>query len=566
MVEIKIQDFGGRLPRRSKRLLPDNYSQECTNAKLLSGELRGFRAPSPVHTFTPGTDPARAWRVRRADNPATDYWVSSSFPEAELLKSPLVNDSLDRWYLFEPGQPPQVASITQLATNTFYDLAFDSPSTAPTLTPTVSDASNVKDVVYVYTYVTEWGEESKPSPPATVSVDDGGSVSVSNLNAGTPSVSGRAYEHKRIYRSITTAGTGDYFFVAEIPYATASYNDTQTDIEVSLNETLSSTTYDQPPSGIYGARVHPSGALVAFKGRNVYFSTPYKPHAWPEDFVVAVDDDIVGIEVWGQNVGVFTKGRPYIVYGTTPSQVGLLRFSMPEPCASYGSIVAAPDGAYYASHQGLVRFTAAGPEVVTRELISKEEWEDEYKFDTMSAARYGTQYICFGRPSNGFVIDILESRVALTDVLFNDPNISTLNEDYYTGDVYAVAGDVVYRWDDSGAEEIDYIWKSKEFVLPLPVNMGAVMVQFEPRDVQYSPPSPLPIQYPPEYDSVNKLTEVLVEIYMNGDRVAAVACENKEQVRLPSGEKGDSWEIRIVGQCRLYSVALTETGRGQGRT
>ena len=48
---------------------------------------------------------------------------------------------------------------------------------------------------------------------------------------------------------------------------------------------------DMPPSGLIGARVHPSGALVAFKDRQVYFSRPYLPHSWPEDWIVSLPDE-----------------------------------------------------------------------------------------------------------------------------------------------------------------------------------------------------------------------------------------------------------------------------------
>lgn len=573
MVEMTVQDFGGRLPSRSKRLLPENFSQEAYNTKLISGELRGLRAPSNVHTFTPGTDPARVWRVRRQDNPATSYWVTSDYSNAELVKCPLVEDAYDRWYLFEPGQPAQVLTTDDMAAATGpWNLAFDYPTTAPTLVPTVNNAENVRDVVYVYTYVTSWGEESPPSNSQTVSVDDAGSVVVSNFYTPVPAIAGRTYDKVRIYRSVTTGFQGGLFFVAEINYGTASYNDTLNDATVSLNEQLPSANWAAPVDGMWGARVHPSGALVAVKDRTVYFSEPYRPHVWPETYKLAVADDIVGIEVFEQNVGVFTKGRPVLIYGSTPSQTGLLKFGFPEPCVAYGSIIGSPEGAYYASHQGIVQFTATGPTNITRHVIAKEEWETQYLDDRMSAARFGTQYIAAERPGEGFILDTQEARIALTDFLFGSAvPVVSFSEDYYTGDIYLVAGDDVFLWDDSAAEEIDYIWKSKQQMLARPVNMGAIMVHLETRANQYVPSTPLDTPpFPPEYVEtepewigMDKKTQVLVEVFMNDERVLAAAASDREQVRIPSGRKGDAFEVRITGQCRVYSVALTETGRGQ---
>lgn len=494
------------------------------------------------------------------------------------MKCPLIDDAYDRWYLFEPGQSVKVVTVDMLAAGEDpVPLALPQPLTAPTLVPTVSDPNDVRDVVYVYTWVSGWGEETAPSPPATVSVDDAGSVQVT-VQAPTPQLTptSREWASIRIYRSITVGDTGGLFYVDELIPPDTVYDDTLPDAEVSLNEQLQSQNYNPPPDGLYGARIHPSGALVAFKGRDVYFSEPYRPHAWPDIYQVAVADEIVGLEVFEQNVGVFTKGRPVMLYGSTPSQIGILKFSFPEPCVSYGSILGAPEGAYYASHQGLVLFTTVGPRNVTREAISKEEWEATYIAtpDDMSAARYGTQYICVERPATGFIIDTLEPRIAFTDYQFGGSlNIVSFSEDYYTGDIYLVADDNVYLWDDSETEEVDYVWKSKQEILPMPRNFGAVMVHLEERQNEYIPTNPLPRPpYPNEYVTedpafigLDKTKEVLVEVYVNDQRILVASAGDREQVRIPSGIKGDAWEVRVTGQCRIYSVALTETGRGQAR-
>ena len=99
------------------------------------------------------------------------------------------------------------------------------------------------------------------------------------------------------------------------------------------------------------------------------------------------------------------------------------------------------------------------------------------------------------------------------------------------------------------------------------------MVHLEERVSEYIPTNPLPRPpYPPEYVAedpafigLDKTKEVLVEVYVNDNRILVASAGDREQVRIPSGIKGDAWEVRVTGQCRIYSVALTETGRGQGR-
>ena len=282
---VTIADFGGKLPRRSKRLLPANYSQECVNAKLLSGELRGLRVPSLIHTFSdpPPEGIKRAWRIRPTGDPDTSYWYYSIYQEAEMVKGPLIDDAYDRWYLFEPGQPVMVITVDMLAAgDPPVPLALPQPTTPPTLTPTVSNSTNVRDVVYVYTWVTGWGEETAPSPPATVSVDDAGSVQVT-VTAPTPALSPaeRDWAAIRIYRSITVGGVGGLFYVDEIVPPTVTYDDTLPDAEVSLNEQISSQNFNPPPESLASVRSRISSCIPAIGSGAADCATPRAAARFP---------------------------------------------------------------------------------------------------------------------------------------------------------------------------------------------------------------------------------------------------------------------------------------------
>ena len=564
MPDILVYDFGGRLPKRSKRLLPENYSQEANNVKLLSGELRGLHALSLVHEFPDATLPKSVWRVENTGEPKEDAWFSSQDPKAALVKSPLINDAFDRWFLFEDGQPAQVLTFTDIKNDTGpYALNFTHPTTPPTLVPTIFDAgAQLQTRVYVYTYVTEWGEESTPSAPQTVEVDEGGTVAISDFYVPAPTIEGRAFETLRIYRTVTGEESTSFFFLADLTWLDDLYVDSISSAIVALNETLTAANNEPAPDGLFGARIHPSGSTVAVKGRDIYFSKPYLPHAWPEEYRLSVADEIVGIEVFEQNTAIMTAGRPNLAYGATPENQGLLKFSFPEPCIAHGSIVGSPEGAYYASHQGLVLMTSIGPTNISRDIIGKEEWGNDYATPEMSCARYGTQYVGLESPTEGFIIDNSDTRIALTDILaVGTQSFVSMTEDLYTGDVYLVAGDDVFLWDDPDAPEVDYMWKSKQQVIPKPVNQGMVQVHLEERTIEYVPPGgTLPGAYPAEYANIDKLNEVLVEVWVNDVRKFVGPCKNREQVRLPSGFKGDSWEFRITGQCRVYSIKLSETG------
>ena len=103
---------------------------------------------------------------------------------------------------------------------------------------------------YVYTWVTAYGEEGPPSPPAMVNGWSNATWTVSLFqpepeNMGVPYVDPadgltkqplRNITTTRLYRSISNqAGQGTYFLVAEFPVTQAVYEDTLGDDVVALN-------------------------------------------------------------------------------------------------------------------------------------------------------------------------------------------------------------------------------------------------------------------------------------------------------------------------------------------
>lgn len=584
------------MPRRSKRLLPPNYAQEAVNTKLLTGELRGVHSPIPEYTFpagAPAWNPLRAWRVRSSEHSETysnEIWVPGEHRETELVKCPLVDDPHDRWYLFEPGEHPKVSTYPEMAQAfdaetpiPWYNLRLNQPTTKPTLSSSQQGTGDVFERVYVYTYITEWGEETTASNPASIKVPEGAppndrTLVTASCTAPASDAAGRSFTHIILYRTVNGQNTNEFYECAREPIngqwgQQIDIDDNEFSSIVVLNDTLDSQANENPPNGIYGAKIHSSGAMVAFKGRDVYFSKPYLPHAWPSTSRRSVPDTIVGIETFEQNVGCMTNGRPSILYGSDPSNMGLLKFSFPEPCVAYGSIIAAPEGAYYASQQGLVLLTTVGPQNISEQLLSSEEWQTNYINEgagdisqEYSAARYGTQYTAL-KGDGGFTIDTLEPRIALSDIdmYYKTPALDTFENDMYTADVWAIsqANRTVYKWDEFSAGDMRYAWKSKQQVFSEPVNFGVVMVHLEPVESPDTSDVDMGGIWPPELSDIDHGREVLVEVYANDEKVWVGACANRTPVKLPTGFKADSWEVAIYGECRVYSISLTETGRGQ---
>jgi hypothetical protein len=434
------------------------------------------------------------------------------------------------------------------------------PINAPVLTPHGGTSTNLTSRVYTYTYVTSWGEESTIAPPTTIDCPiDTTSITV-DITATPVAPQGRTFQWIRIYRTVTGLLGGQFYWVADVPYANSvTYTDTKSDVIIAYGSALTSSANDPVPNGIWGARLMSNGAIVAFKDRDVYFSVPFLPHAWPSEWRLTVPDLIVGLEVMGQNVMVMTQGAPVLLYGPTPDSMGMERYAFSEPCTSYGSIVPSPEGVYYASYNGLVLFTTHGIQNITDTMISRNDWQTGYMDFNMRAERMGTRFIASKTDTKGFVIDGQDPRIALTD-LTGWLTIGNVSSNDYTSDVLAISFDAVYAFDTPAGLEIDYRWKSKQFITVKPVNMGALMVHLESRETEWTASTLLNPAYTFPV-GMDKMTQMVVRVWADDRLVFERAVSDREQCRLPSDFMAIKWEVEVQGQCRVQRIMLAETGR-----
>ena len=101
----------------------------------------------------------------------------------------------------------------------------------------------------------------------------------------------------------------------------------------------------------------------------------YQPHAWPADYRIAIDEEIVGIAATSNGVVVGTKGTPYLVTGTDPSSMVAIRIESGEACLSKRSMVDMGEYILYAGPDGIVAVQGATASVVTEALITPEQWQ-----------------------------------------------------------------------------------------------------------------------------------------------------------------------------------------------
>ena len=394
------------------------------------------------------------------------------------------------------------------------------------------DVDNVTTRSYVYTYVTNLGEESAPSPPSdpvTVHVDD--TVSLSTL--ANPPSDGRTYSEKRLYRTATGTSSTNFLFVATIAIATTTYSDDKTDVE--LGEVIYTEGFDNPPATLSGLVSFPGGILAGFYDNVVCLCEPGFPHAWPVEYRRTTDYKVVGLGVFGNSILVTTQGNPYVLTGVHPRSMSMRRIDVMQACVSKRSIQSVGDAVLYASPDGLVSASASGFSVVTRDYLRKEDWQAYYP-STLIGTVFDNQYVGFyytGTERKCFVFDPSDETRGLINAsasaygTFYDP---------MTDNLYLSSGTAVLKW-DGGADQT-YTWRSKQLRAAYPINLGAARVQAD--------------TYPVTFKLIDADTD---------DQIAYRTVTGREPFRLPANRLYNRFYVEVTAPSSytIERVACAET-------
>jgi hypothetical protein len=389
----------------------------------------------------------------------------------------------------------------------------------------------------------------------------------------------------RVYRTVTSSqGVATYFLVAELPMATTSYSDTAADTVVNANQQLQSQTWFPPPSDLAGWVSMPNGIVAGWRGKEVWFCEPFRPHAWPPSYALATEYDIVGLGVYGQTLIVCTQGFPTAVTGINPSSMSMAKVSTFEPCMSRGSIVSAPEGVYYASPNGLILAAQGQFTNVTKDTISKDKWQDLTKIATLRAVHFGSGYMAYGGTrfgcfdSNTFDNNSFEMNdyTGAYQGIFVDPtnpNVLTtlasvapvvnVQSDPWSGETMIIKSNAVYWLDmQSLTKPHDpYKWRSKIYISAMPENFEAVKVFFTIPNGTSTVPNGVPNNT--LVQTYNPLTQyALLRVYADGNLIATRELEVSGQIlRLPSGFKASQWQVEFEGVVNINSIEMATSAK-----
>lgn len=578
MVALRVSAFGGMIPALDDRLLPDNAAVLAENALLESGAIVPLPKPTFVDTLAPGT--LRAYRLPASYTDAAFFplstYIEFADPDTTVVRGPVFGDTYDRYYWASPSGVPMYNTRARIELgDPPWLLGIPAPAAPPGVTPSGGVSSVTVTRSYVYTYVSAYGEEGPPSVPTVVTgkIDDTWNLTFTSPVAGDLGVN-RNLTQIKVYRTITNSlGVATHYLVTTLTLPTVAFADTLTDPVVVLNSVLESTNWTAPPADLQGFVLMANGIFAGWRTApvsEIWFSEPYRPHAWPGGYVQTVEYPIVGMGVLNNTLVVCTAGHPTTVTGAHPQYMAPSKINELEPCVSRGSILSTTEGVYYASPNGLVLVVPGQAVNITKDIISKRKWQSLTEITKLRAARLGMAYMAYGSAQvgvfqtdtfqndafmmedvtgarAGVVIDPTSQRVAFSMLRSDDPLLNCYN-DVWSGEVMLISDDL-YALDlvNPMAEPQPCVWLSKIFQTTEIKNFAAVKIFWDLGITTWPiPPAELG-QFQFYVDERLVYTRPLVK--------------SGELFKLPSGFKGDFCQFKLTSKVRIMSIQIATTAK-----
>ncbi|WP_244661670.1 hypothetical protein [Mesorhizobium huakuii] len=571
---IKLSAFTGEQPRIIPRLMPESAAQSAVNTRLDDGALTPMRKSAFIATAG-----AKTWKTIYH---FLGQWIGWT-TVVNAAPGPVADDRL---YFTGSGKPKV------LIAGTTYDLAVPLPAAALTATLSGTGAGDIVSRNYVYTWVTSFGEESEPNPISnTVDWKPGNSVILSGFVAAP---AGRSITLQRIYRS-QTGQSGTYLYLIDERAASAS-NYTDVIAVNAFQEPLPSANYNAPPDDLTGLISLPNGMMAAFSGRKLYFSEPYRPHAWPEKYILTTDSDIVGLGAMDTSIVVMTEGWPQMVQGSSPDTMQMAKLEQNFPCINARGIVDLGYAIAFPSNEGMAVVRADGSiSVPTANIFNRDDWL-ALSPATMIGSQISGRCALFYQTTavNGTILTgaLLLDLSGQSFLIRTDTKATAAYFEIATGGLFFLEADTtnIRRLDAPNAARLSQYWKSKQFVLPYPENFSCIIVDSNEvtsdqdqgnldaaiaaiiaankiliaagsikAEINARPLNTLPIngsilaRLPAPISGV-----VSVGVYADGKLIFSVTRVN-QPVRLPGGFRARTWEIDVFGDVQVQQIVMAKT-------
>ena len=585
MAVFRLENFAGIAPAKSARLLQGGLGQKAENMTFSSGRITPLRHDNVVLGLASGLIKSVHFYQRVGQQ---DVLFEFTDENVQVLESPIASDTHERAYW--TGQDfPRMGDYSGMVSGTSYPnvsfrLGVPAPSAAPTVaydstSGTASEDEEIQDFSYVYTLVTAFGEEGPPSDPSTiitwtspqvikVDMPATSNPSTGNHNFGTAA-------RKRVYRANAGSSAAYFQLVADVPYTTTSITDNTP--SSALAEVLPSEGWIGPPddnTSLYpdgpmqGLIAVGNGVFCGFAGTRLCFSEPFLPHAWPIQYRITIENEIIGISATNNGVIVMTKGFPYFVTGTDPAAMTAIQVDVAQSCVNRNSIVDMGEYVLYAGPDGLVSVSNTTGQVISREFISAAQWNEDFYPTTLKAFLYEGLYVAFYTDTStspdthgGWIFDPRRPETAFSTF--------TMNADVHGGYEYKSTGELYYIDDGflkkfQGDPNVRDYWlgtagatyKSRIFVSQ-PTSMGALKIVAQDYPVEFKvwADGECIAEQTMVYDSSTSQYSILTSTTPSG---ATGNLGASPIARLPANH-GTEWEVQVSSEYEIDEVVLAST-------
>lgn len=533
-MKISVQSFKGVAPRLNPRYLPDGMAQTCQNAEAIGWSLDP--RPQTMPTGDTVNVASRTIFLYNADG-ASPSWLAWPF-DVDVVNGQIANDT-EKWIHYSGDKAisgPRSAYASLISSGQSIPMGVSPPSDKPYISvvgpkPPENSGEVPESRTYVTTFVRTAGgvsAESSPSPasrivevyPSTQSVD----ITLPSLPSGSRTT------NIRLYRS---AG-GEYLYVGQFPASKAGTVINDATPADALNEPLPSLTWSPPPDQLRGLTNLPNGVVAGFVGRNIYFCEPYRPYAWPVNYMQSIDYDVVGLGAMDTTLVVLTTGEPYLIQGATPDAMVVVKGESPQSCVSKRSIVSAAGAVFYASPDGLVKLSSASLDLVTWDKFDQAAWQ-ALKPETFNAVYHEDKYVAFydtGSEQGAFIYDLRTGEISFSTI-----NASACFRDLFTDALYykPIESDEIRSWVCSDASKQTATWRSKCYTMPQPTTFACANVEA--------------MDYP-----------LTFRVYADGELSHEKTVLGRDPFRLPAQTARD-WVFELVTDKEIFAVSIAQSNQ-----
>ena len=559
----------GEFPRYADVKLPDNAAVTAQNMRLDSGVLK------PLNGYTQGATLAltghninsiHLWKVG-----GSAYWLRFA-DNVNVISSPIADDAYSRIYwsgdtrmggsLLYSYTPAVYTGGGSEYPNNYYKLGIPAPKNKPTTV--LASAAPTDDVsasarFYTYTYIGKLDEESAPyapllndpSPPiALICPNAGATVHISGLVIDVSADTGREIEAVRLYRTIVgSTGNADYLFLDEIPkadilgssgkYLGGKYTDSVADD--GLSESLPTSIWSEPRDNMHSLGLTAYGVAYAAIGKIVCLSEVFVPYAWPRNYELTCDNDIVAIGHYDSYLIVGTTGRPVMITGIDPQNMSQAELPIIEACVSARSMVSMGAYAIYASPNGLVMASGGNAKLITEGVITGREWAN-FTPSSIHAYEYRGLYVFFwytdSTHKGGFIFNPRapsEGFISLSSWFVSG------YRDIITDTLWLIdSSKVLFSFDTDTTNKLTMTFKSKLFSFAQFRHFLAGQVL------------------------ANSYAGMTLKIYANNTLIHTQTVTNRTAFRLPLVPVAEFWQLELSTIDEVREISISETMRELG--